>query len=110
MYEKIFDFTLRWDNVSVLDLNQRGSKFPRELVFFNVLDEAFYYRSTPYNDSYTHYESQGSNTITPSDPNAIGYDGKSPNQRYLEKSTGFYGVRKPLSIILLNLKIVDYIY
>ena len=44
-----FDFTLRWDNVSVLDLNQRGSKFPRELVFYNVLDQKFYYRSTPYN-------------------------------------------------------------
>jgi hypothetical protein len=44
-----FDFTLRWDNVSILDLNQRGSKFPRELVFFNVLDQKFYYRSTPYN-------------------------------------------------------------
>ena len=44
-----FDKKIKWDNRTVRDLNQRGSKFPRELVFFNVLDEAFYYRSTPYN-------------------------------------------------------------
>jgi hypothetical protein len=44
-----FDKKIKWDNKTVRDLNQRGSKFPRELVFFNVLDEAFYYRSTPYN-------------------------------------------------------------
>jgi hypothetical protein len=44
-----FDKKIKWDNRSVRDLNQRGSKFPRELVFFNVLDEMFYYRSTPYN-------------------------------------------------------------
>jgi hypothetical protein len=45
-----FDKKIKWDNRSIRDLNQRGSKFPRELVFFNVLDEAFYYRSTPYNN------------------------------------------------------------
>lgn len=44
-----FDKKIKWDNRTIRDLNQRGSKFPRELVFFNVLDEAFYYRSTPYN-------------------------------------------------------------
>ena len=44
-----FDKKIKWDNRTVRDLNQRGSKFPRELVFYNVLDEAFYYRSTPYN-------------------------------------------------------------
>lgn len=46
-----FDKRIRWDNESALDLNQRGSKFPRELVFYNVLDKSFYYRSTPYNSS-----------------------------------------------------------
>lgn len=44
-----FDKKIKWDNRTIRDLNQRGSKFPRELVFFNVLDEAFYYRATPYN-------------------------------------------------------------
>ena len=44
-----FDFIVKWDDQQVLDLNQRGSKFPRELVFYNVLHKKFYYRSTPYN-------------------------------------------------------------
>lgn len=44
-----FDKRIRWDNASILDMNQRGSKYPRELVFYNVLDQNFYYRSTPYN-------------------------------------------------------------
>jgi hypothetical protein len=44
-----FDYRIKWDNVDELDLNQRGSKFPRELIFFNILDQKFYYRSTPYN-------------------------------------------------------------
>lgn len=43
-----FDKRIRWDNATTLDLNQRGSKFPRELVFYNVLDQEFYYRATPY--------------------------------------------------------------
>ena len=44
-----FDKRIKWDDVNVLDLNQRGSKYPRELVFYNILDQQFYYRSTPYN-------------------------------------------------------------
>jgi hypothetical protein len=44
-----FDKKIKWDNRTIRDLSQRGSKFPRELIFFNVLDEAFYYRATPYN-------------------------------------------------------------
>jgi len=44
-----FDFRIKWDNSEEYDINQRGSKFPRELVFYNVLDQKFYYRSTPYN-------------------------------------------------------------
>ena len=44
-----FDYRIRWDNENEFDLGQRASKFPRELVFFNVLDKNFYYRSTPYN-------------------------------------------------------------
>ncbi len=44
-----FDFRIKWDDLSIRDLNQRGSKYPRELIFFNVLDSKFYYRSTPYN-------------------------------------------------------------
>ena len=44
-----FDYRIRWDNENEFDLGQRSSKFPRELVFFNVLDKNFYYRSTPYN-------------------------------------------------------------
>ncbi len=43
-----FDKRIKWDNTQTLDLNQRGSKFPRELVFYNVLDQNFYYRATPY--------------------------------------------------------------
>jgi hypothetical protein len=44
-----FDKRIRWDTESEYDLNQRGSKFPRELIFYNILDKNFYYRSTPYN-------------------------------------------------------------
>ena len=44
-----FDKRIRWDTESTLDLNQRGSRYPRELVFYNVTDKNFYYRSTPYN-------------------------------------------------------------
>jgi len=44
-----FDKRIRWDDEATLDLNQRSSKYPRELVFFNVLDKEFYYRATPYN-------------------------------------------------------------
>ena len=43
-----FDKRIRWDDEATLDLNQRGTKYPRELVFFNVLDKEFYYRATPY--------------------------------------------------------------
>ena len=43
-----FDRRIKWDDVNVLDLNQRGSKFPRELIFYNILDQEFYYRATPY--------------------------------------------------------------
>ena len=43
-----FDRRIKWDNIENYDLNQGGSKFPRELIFFNVLDNNFYYRSTPY--------------------------------------------------------------
>jgi hypothetical protein len=45
-----FDYRIKWDDLNSLDLNQRGSKFPRELVFYNVLDKKFYYRATPYNN------------------------------------------------------------
>jgi len=38
-----------WDNEEINNLSQRPSKYPRDLVFFNVLDNNFYYRSTPYN-------------------------------------------------------------
>lgn len=44
-----FDKKIRWDNQSEFDLNQRGTKYPRELIFYNILDDIFYYRSTPYN-------------------------------------------------------------
>jgi hypothetical protein len=40
---------VRWDDEEKNDLSQRGTKYPRDLVFFNVLDSNFYYRSTPFN-------------------------------------------------------------
>jgi len=43
-----FDKRVRWDNESEYDLNQRGSKYPRELIFYHVYDKEFYYRSCPY--------------------------------------------------------------
>jgi hypothetical protein len=43
-----FHKRLKWDNEDILDLNQRSSKYPRDLVFYNILDKNFYYRSTPY--------------------------------------------------------------
>lgn len=43
-----FEKNIAWDDIQILDLFQRGSEFPRELVFYNVLDQNFYYRSTPY--------------------------------------------------------------
>lgn len=39
---------VRWDDEENNDLSQRGTKYPRDLVFFNVLDGNFYYRSTPF--------------------------------------------------------------
>lgn len=39
---------VRWDDEENNDLSQRGTKYPRDLVFFNVLDSNFYYRSTPF--------------------------------------------------------------
>ena len=44
-----FDKRIKWDDEAALDLNQRGSSYPRELVFYNVLHKEFYYRATPYN-------------------------------------------------------------
>ena len=67
-----FDKKIKWDNRTVRDLNQRGSKFPRELVFYNVLDEAFYYRSTPYNN------------ITGSTTNATGSTFNFIGQKYFD--------------------------
>jgi hypothetical protein len=43
-----FDKKIKWDNQNQFDLSQRASKFPRELVFYNITDDNFYYRSTPY--------------------------------------------------------------
>lgn len=43
-----FDKRIRWDNEDDLDINQRGSKFPNELVFYNILHKEFYYRSSPF--------------------------------------------------------------
>ena len=44
-----FDSKIHWDDEAAYDLGQRVSKFPRRLVFYNVFDKNFYYRSTPYN-------------------------------------------------------------
>ena len=44
-----FDNKIIWDDEAVYDLGQRVSKFPRNVVFYNVFDKNFYYRSTPYN-------------------------------------------------------------
>jgi hypothetical protein len=44
-----FDNRIRWDNEDRYDLNQRGTKYPRELIFYNIFDKNYYYRSTPYN-------------------------------------------------------------
>jgi len=49
LYMFKFDFRIKWDNQAIYDLNQRGSKFPRELLFYDVYQQKFYYRSTPYN-------------------------------------------------------------
>jgi hypothetical protein len=101
-----YTFSNSWLNGALyfFQFKKRGEDgFCHDCVYKKVETDGtvnYYYRSTPYNESYTHYESQGSSTVTPLDPNAIGYDGKSPNQRYLEKSTGFYGARTPLSITL----------
>jgi len=43
-----FDRRIKWDNEEIYDLSQGRSKFPRELVFYNVLHKRFYYRATPY--------------------------------------------------------------
>ena len=46
-----FDFKIKWDDFDNFDLNVRKSKYPRELIFFNILDNNFYYRSTPFSIS-----------------------------------------------------------
>lgn len=48
LYMFKFDFRIKWDNTVTYDLNQRGSKFPRQLVYYDVFKQKFYYRSTPY--------------------------------------------------------------
>jgi hypothetical protein len=99
-----YTFSNSWLNGALyfFQFKKKGAdKFCGQCVYKKVESDGtvnYYYRSTPYNENYTHYESQGNAVITPSNPNDVGYDGKSPNQRYLEKSTGFYGVRKSLSI------------
>jgi hypothetical protein len=55
-----FDKKISWDDRPKRDMSQWGSKYPRELVFFNPLDEMFYYRATPY-DPYEGFKGQ---TIT----------------------------------------------
>lgn len=47
-----FDRRIKWDNEQSFDLNKRASKYPRDLVFYNVLDKSFYYRSTPYDPTF----------------------------------------------------------
>jgi len=49
LYMFKFDFRIKWDDPTIYDLNQRGSKFPRELIYYDVYKQKFYYRSTPYN-------------------------------------------------------------
>ena len=101
-----YTFSNSWLNGALyfFQFKKRGAdKFCKECVYKKVESDGtvnYYYRSTPFNENYSHYESQGSDTVTPTNPNSIGYDGKSPNQRYLEKSTGFYGVRKALAVNL----------
>ena len=53
-----FKKRIMWDDESVLDLNVRGSKYPTDLIFFNILDNNFYYRSTPYtiNDGFVGFD------------------------------------------------------
>lgn len=53
-----FDYRIKWDNSDEYDINQRASKFPRELIFYNVLDQKFYYRSTPYNPTTQTFKGQ----------------------------------------------------
>lgn len=43
-----FNKKIKWDDQENYDLGQRTSKYPRDLIFFNILDNNFYYRSTPY--------------------------------------------------------------
>jgi hypothetical protein len=56
-----FDYRIRWDNRDNFDLNQRGSKFPRELVFFDIFQGKIYYRSTPYDYSSRNFIGQKPN-------------------------------------------------
>ena len=53
-----FDYRIKWDNSDEYDINQRATKFPRELIFYNVLDQKFYYRSTPYNPTTQTFKGQ----------------------------------------------------
>ena len=43
-----FDRRIKWDNEEEYDLNKAATKYPENLVFYNVIDKNFYYRSTPY--------------------------------------------------------------
>lgn len=43
-----FHKRIRWDDENNYDLNQRGSKYPKELVFYNIREKEFYYRCCPY--------------------------------------------------------------
>lgn len=43
-----FDRRVRWDDRNVWDLNKRRTKYPRDLIFYNLFENTFYYRSCPY--------------------------------------------------------------
>lgn len=43
-----FDKRVKWDTEEDYDLSIRGTRYPRQLVFYHLLDKEFYYRSCPY--------------------------------------------------------------
>jgi len=76
-----FDKRVRWDNEQEYDLSVRGTRYPRQLVFYNVLDKEFYYRSSPYfNEEFIGQEHRDF------------FGDKASNQREILHPTTFYDV------------------
>jgi hypothetical protein len=79
---------------------KRGTnKFCKECLYKKTESDGsvhYYYRSTPYSASYSGYEPQTNGTTKPHDEDSV--TGKTYNQIYSGKTSGFYGTARGLNV------------